>query len=65
MAGTILDWRRRFIVISVCGRSLSNKKLGNVLDTPVRIDRKWALMIWIMRLAALRRCMPGGGDLEG
>ena len=55
MAGEILDWRRRFRVTFVCGRSLYHRKLGNVLDTPARIERKWALKVWIMRLAALRR----------
>ena len=39
MTGAMLDWRRRFRVISVCGRSVSHRKLENVLDSPARMDR--------------------------
>ena len=42
MAGAMLDWRRRLKVSSVWGRSLSQRKGGKVVDTPVRIERKWA-----------------------
>ena len=49
MAGAMLDWRGRFRLSSVCRRSFSHRKLGNVLDNPARIDRKWALKVWIMR----------------
>ena len=65
ISGAMLDWWRRFRVSSVCERSLSQKKLGNVLDAPARMDRKWALKVCIIRLDALWRCMSGGGKLEG
>ena len=59
-AGSMLDWRRIFRVISVCWWSLSQGKLGNVLDNPARIDRKLALKVCIIHLAALRWSMSGG-----
>ena len=65
MAGETLDWRRRLSMSLVWGRSLSCRKFGNVLDTPARIDRKWALKVWIVPSAVLRRCMLGGDELEG
>lgn len=39
--------------------------LGNVVNTPTRIERKWDLKVWIMHSAMLRRCMSGGTNLEG
>ena len=60
MSGAMLDWRRRFRVRSVCGRSLYHRKLGNVLDTLARIERKCALKVWIIFLDALRPCVSGG-----
>ena len=60
IAGEILHWRRRFRVSSVCGGSLSKRKLVNVLDTLARIYRKQAFKVFIIYSAALRRCISGG-----
>ena len=35
-----VDWRRRFKVSSVCGRSFSQRKMGKESETPARLERK-------------------------
>ena len=60
MAGEMLDWQRRLRVSSVCGRIFPQSNFRDVLDTLVRIDIKWALKVYIICSAALRRCMLGG-----
>ena len=60
MSGARLDWRRRFRVSSVCGRSWYHRKLGKEADTTMRMERKWALKVRMARLAIFWRWKYGG-----
>ena len=60
MERAMWDCLRRFRVSLVCRRIFPHRKLGNVLDTPTRIVRKWTSKVLIMCSYALRRCMLGG-----
>ena len=55
ISGAMLNWRSRFSVSSVWGISLSQRKLGNVLETPARMEIKCALKVWIIHSAVLQQ----------
>ena len=55
MSGAMLDWQSKFGVSLASGRSLSQRKLGNVLETPAMMDRKSSLKVWIICSDVLRR----------
>ena len=52
--------RRRFRVVSHCGRSLSHSLAGKFEGAVQRHDMKCALKVWIARSAMLRLCRCGG-----
>lgn len=55
MEGVALDCRRRLIVISAWGNSLSHSFRGKSSETPARMLRKCALKFLMATSAALRR----------
>ena len=47
---------------SVWGKSLSQRNFGKEGSMPANMARKWALNVWMARLAALRRWTSGGDE---
>ena len=52
--------RRRFKVVSLCGRSRSHSLAGKLEGAVQRQEMKCALKVWIARSAMLRLCRCGG-----
>ncbi len=56
--GVALDCQIRFIVMSVCGSSQSQRFGGKLLATPAKTLRKWALKLRMATSAALHLWQP-------
>ncbi len=62
IVGTALDWRRRLRVVIVWGKSLSHRRIWNVLSMPASTALKWVFNVWIACSARFCLWLFGGSS---